>query len=392
MPSTNAALPGAIPLLTTPAHLAAGAAAIITGVLLLLHVYRRRPYILRWTVGWACLTASLAIDTGATGGEPMDALAAGASQFLVVATALCFIAAASAYRGSYHDLRVGSAAAVAAGVWFVLMAVGFGLRAVYTSGYALAAITLATAGVLHLRMIRNARLLGAVVIGAALLVAAGTNVWMLMSSAARGGPRLSEAFFVELALYLVTALGMQLMTFEDMTHELRTANALLEAAQIELRQLVVTDPLTGLRNRRFFDEIIVRELNLHRRYGSPMSVMFLDIDQFKSINDTRGHAAGDRTLCEVAAFLTRNIRDADYLFRWGGDEFLLLLSCREEEAIRKGRELQSDFRRFAVSAGLPKSVGLSVGCAEVSPVADSPTGALTLADQRMYEDKRRRLA
>jgi diguanylate cyclase (GGDEF)-like protein len=226
------------------------------------------------------------------------------------------------------------------------------------------------------------------VVGSALTIVAVTTAWMTLSPVARGGPALSDAFFVQLALYLVTALGMQLMTFEDMTVELRSANSQLKAAQIELRHLVVTDSLTGLHNRRFFEEIIAHELNLHRRYGTPLSLVFLDIDRFKSINDTLGHAAGDATLREVAAFLTRHVRNADYVFRWGGDEFLVLLSCREEEAQRKGWELQSEFSRSSTVAGLPEGVGLSFGSAEVSALAESVTEALKLADERMYADKR----
>ena len=111
-------------------------------------------------------------------------------------------------------------------------------------------------------------MLGAALVGAALTIAAATNAWMVLSPAARGGPALSDAFFVELALYLVTALGMQLMTFEDMTDELKSANSQLQAAQIELRHMVVTDSLTGLHNRRFFEEIVAHEMNLHRRYGT----------------------------------------------------------------------------------------------------------------------------
>ena len=144
-------------------------------------------------------------------------------------------------------------------------------------------------------------------------------------------------------LYLLAALGMQLMTFEDMTLELRRTNRRLEAAQSKLRRMVITDPLTGCRNRRFFEEIIGRELQRHRRYGIPMSVLFVDVDRFKAVNDTLGHDAGDRVLREVAAFLLSNIREADYVFRWGGDEFLILLSCGEEEARRRGTALQSRF-------------------------------------------------
>ena len=81
------------------------------------------------------------------------------------------------------------------------------------------------------------------------------------------------------------------------------------------------------------------------------------------------------------------IRDADYVFRWGGDEFLLLLSCREDEALRRGLDLQSEFRATA-AATLPKGVGLSFGCAEVSPLAESANDALKMADERMYANKR----
>jgi GGDEF domain-containing protein len=81
-------------------------------------------------------------------------------------------------------------------------------------------------------------------------------------------------------------------------------------------------------------------------------------------------------------------RDADYVFRWGGDEFLLLASCREEEAQRRGVELQMDFSRRPSSAGLPQGVGLSCGCAEVSPFADTAVDALKLAGERMYTNKR----
>ena len=101
-----------------------------------------------------------------------------------------------------------------------------------------------------------------------------------------------------------------------------------------------------------------------------------------------GETWGDSTLRDVASFLTRHVRNADYVFRWGGDEFLILLSCREEEAVRKGWELQSEFSRSSTVAALPEGVGLSFGCAEVSALAESATEALHLADERMYADKR----
>jgi diguanylate cyclase (GGDEF)-like protein len=199
---------------------------------------------------------------------------------------------------------------------------------------------------------------------------------------------MSSALFFSLVLYLIVALGMQLMTFEDMTYELRRTNRRLEAAQGKLRRMVITDPLTGCRNRRFFDEIIGRELQRHQRYGIPLSVLFVDVDRFKAVNDTLGHDAGDRVLREVAAYLLGNIREADYVFRWGGDEFLVLLSCGEEEARRRGTALQSDFTEFAEEAELPPGVGLSIGCAEITSETKDVMDLIKLADERMYENKR----
>jgi diguanylate cyclase (GGDEF)-like protein len=190
--------------------------------------------------------------------------------------------------------------------------------------------------------------------------------------------------------FLVCALGQQLMAFEDMTYELQRTNAQLEAAQRDLRELVITDPLTGTRNRRFFHEVIGRELQRHRRYHLPLSIVFIDIDRFKAINDTLGHETGDRVLRDVAAFVLRNVREADYVFRWGGDEFLVLLSCGEEEARSRGAALQSAFAAAPETASLPPGVGISIGCVEIPPDTRDVLPFIQSADERMYADKKRR--
>jgi diguanylate cyclase (GGDEF)-like protein len=230
-------------------------------------------------------------------------------------------------------------------------------------------------------------MLGAVVVGASFIVLAGSNVWIVLQTPVAQTPSAPNGWLT-LILYLVAALGMQLMTFEDMTWELRRTNRRLETAQGKLRRMVITDALTGCRNRRFFDEIIGREIQRHRRYGIPMSVLFVDIDRFKAINDTLGHDAGDRVLRQVAAFLLHNIREADYVFRWGGDEFLILLSCAEEEAQRRGVALQAAFARSPEAAALPAGVGLSIGTAEIMEEAHDVMSLIRLADERMYENKR----
>ena len=315
-------------------------------------------------------------------------LSYGLSQFLSILSALFFVISADAYPARPRMRRGYIVSLVGVLMWFTLAPLALDTRAVFAPGHVLVAGTLAVAGVAHLMLLRQARLLGAAVVGVSLLLIAAAHVWIVLFVDTPSSTAVVSALVFMQVLYLITALGMQLMTFEDMTWELRRTNRRLEAAQGKLRRMVITDPLTGCRNRRFFDEIIGREIQRHRRYSIPMSLLFVDIDRFKSINDTLGHDAGDRVLREVAAFLLSHIREADYVFRWGGDEFLVLLSCGEDEAGRRGASLQSEFSRYAAAASLPPGVGLSIGCAEIDDKAENIMTLIKRADERMYENKR----
>jgi diguanylate cyclase (GGDEF)-like protein len=374
--------------LAQPRNLAGGAAIIIVGLFALLYLYRRRSYIVYWAAGWACLAGSLFVAGWTYERPQLNWLVYGASQLLSIGSALCFVVAADAYNSKPRFRRAQLPLLAPLAIWFLLAPMALGIEAVFVPGHLLAAGLLTFAGGAHIVILRETKLLGAGLVGVMLVLTALTDVWAVTASRASAGLVAPEAFLMQLAMYLITALGMQLMTFEDMTGELRHANNRLEAVQAELRQMVVTDALTSLRNRRFFDEIIRHELSTHRRYATPLSLLFIDVDRFKSINDTLGHAAGDRVLRDVAGFLMRNTRDADYVFRWGGDEFLLLLSCREDEAVRRGIELQLEFARSPAVVSLPPGVGLSFGAAEVSPKADTVNDALKIADERMYLNKR----
>ncbi|HEY7501933.1 MAG TPA: GGDEF domain-containing protein [Vicinamibacterales bacterium] len=374
--------------IVNPWQLAGKGALVVTGVLLLLFVYRRRLYILFWTAGWFLVSASLFLSGRSATTAASDLLTFGVAQFLGILSALFFVISADAYPTRPRIRRGYALILIAVLLWFALAPLALGASAVFAPGHVLMAGALAAAGVGHLVLLRQVRMLGAAVVGVALLLISATHVWIVLRVEAPGDPRVTSALVFTLVLYLITALGMQLMTFEDMTWELRRTNRRLEAAQSKLRRMVITDPLTGCRNRRFFDEIIGRELQRHRRYAIPMSVLFVDVDRFKAVNDTLGHDAGDRVLREVAAFLLSNIREADYVFRWGGDEFLILLSCAEEEALRRGLALQSDFARYAMAASLPAGVGLSIGCAEVPADAEGVMPVIRIADERMYENKR----
>src|SRR5688500_16173395 len=135
--------------------------------------------------------------------------------------------------------------------------------------------------------------------------------------------------------YMFLALGVHVLVFEDMTDELRRTNRELADANEEVKRLAITDPLTGCHNRRFFDEIERREVQRHRRYASPMSVMFVDVNHFKRLNDSLGHDRGDEVLRTIGWLLRRHVRESDYVIRWGGDEFLVMLTCNETEAQAK---------------------------------------------------------
>ena len=372
--------------LVNPRLLLAVETAVIATLLLLLYIYRRRTYILWWMWGWFALSVGALISAQPLRSDKLDAMAFGLAQFLRIVAGLLFVVATDAYRQTPRLRRAYGVLLLPVAIWFTLAPAALGSVAVFAPGFLLVAGSMASAGVAHLLLARQGRLLGAALVGAILVGFAGLNAWLATLSGIPG----SQPIMVTLVLFLLAALGMQLMTFEDMTFELRRTNRRLEGAQSDLRQAVITDVLTGTRNRRFFDEVIGREMKRHRRYRTPMSIVFIDVDHFKMINDTQGHETGDQVLREVATFLLRHIREADYVFRWGGDEFLVLISCGEQEAIRRGRELQAAFAASPVLADLPPGVGLSIGCVEVPADAADIMPFVQVADERMYVDKKRR--
>jgi diguanylate cyclase (GGDEF)-like protein len=377
------------PLSLNPHTLGGAGALVVTGLLLLLFFYRRRLYILCWVSSWVLLAASMYIAARPYAVAKTSHFAYGVSQFLGILSALMLVLSADAYPSKPRVGRHYAFVLVPLLLWFSLAPLALGPDAVFGPGHILIAGGVAAAGVAYLALLRQAKMLGASIVGLSLLVIAVSHVWTVTAVGAPNEPGATTALLFRLATYLATALGMQLMTFEDMTLELRRTNRRLETAQGKLRRMVITDPLTGCRNRRFFDEIIGREMQRHQRHRIPLSLLFVDIDRFKAVNDVLGHEIGDQVLQQVAAFLLANIREADYVFRWGGDEFLVLMSCGEDEARRRGDALRREFARAPETKSLPAGVGLSVGTAEVRPDTDDVLTLIKKADERMYENKRR---
>jgi len=155
----------------------------------------------------------------------------------------------------------------------------------------------------------------------------------------------------------------------------------------------LTDPLTALPNTRFMFMHLTRELARANRLKSEVSLLVMDLDDFKDINDTYGHHIGDRALREVAAVLRTAIRPYDICVRYAGDEFIVVLSgCGGEEAERKRLELQRavDGLQFEPRPGKALKLAISIGAAIFPHDGDSYETLLATADSRMYRDKTRR--
>jgi diguanylate cyclase (GGDEF)-like protein len=155
----------------------------------------------------------------------------------------------------------------------------------------------------------------------------------------------------------------------------------------------LTDPLTGLPNTRFLFMHLTRELARAERLKSEVSLMVMDLDNFKEINDSHGHHVGDRALCEVARVLRRAIRPYDICVRYAGDEFIVVLSgCGADEAEHKRAELQQsiDDAAFEARPGRRVELGVSIGAAVFPQDGESYESLLATADSRMYQDKSRR--
>ena len=377
-----------MPMTVHPRAVAGIAALIIAAFLLLLYFYRRRSYILYWSAAWLLTAVAMFLAARPYEGAKTGAFAYGLSQFMSIVAGVVFAISADAYRSRTAVRKAYGIALLPVFLWFALAPLALGPGAVFAPGHLLIGGSLVGAGAAHLWLLRQARLLGAALSGVTLVLTGMTHAWIAASIDDPNGVAAGRIIFVMTAGFLLTALGMQLMTFEDMTYELRRSYREIETAQAELRELVITDALTGCRNRRFFDEVIERELQRHRRYNVPLSLIFVDVDRFKAINDTHGHEAGDQLLQQVAAFLNKNVREADYVFRWGGDEFLILLSCSEQAAYRRGVALQSSFAKSASDLGLPEGVGLSIGTVAVPVDTPDIMPYVKAADDRMYANKR----
>lgn len=158
--------------------------------------------------------------------------------------------------------------------------------------------------------------------------------------------------------------------------------------ELQLRRQSETDALTGLCNRRHFEQVAAAERQRAQRYGHPVSLLIFDVDHFKSINDSCGHETGDRVLQQVALVVKGCTRDSDLLTRWGGDEFTVLMPhAGIEHAAEAAEKIRSAVAQELFVDGLQVSV--SIGVAQWQVDSDSIDLALARADEALYRAKGR---
>ncbi|MBR9987956.1 MAG: GGDEF domain-containing protein [Desulfosarcina sp.] len=152
------------------------------------------------------------------------------------------------------------------------------------------------------------------------------------------------------------------------------------------KKLAMMDPLTGVANRRAFLQLAKTEINRSRRYQNPFSLMVIDIDDFKQINDHCGHHTGDRLLITVVEAIKHHVRAIDIVARFGGDEFVVLLVKSEEKsAALVARKLQKQL--LDIMQKNRWSVTFSIGLATYHSAPDSVDEAVKAADELMYHVK-----
>jgi diguanylate cyclase (GGDEF)-like protein/hemerythrin-like metal-binding protein len=175
-------------------------------------------------------------------------------------------------------------------------------------------------------------------------------------------------------------------SFDEMAEHVHQKIASLMAACSELEYMVQTDRLTGVGNRRAFDKALAVEVSRTNRYGIPVSVIMLDIDHFKRINDNFGHAIGDQVLVDLTRRVAARLRDTDSIFRWGGEEFAVITPCTPIS----GAEVVAEALRQSVAEAPFDTVGrvtISLGLAQLLP-NEKAAQWVARADRFLYEAKR----
>lgn len=261
--------------------------------------------------------------------------------------------------------------------WHMHFAAGIEQQLMVLVGGHFWAVGLLVAGAFVMLDRRRGMIAGIVILGISILLTVTGALREYMAAAPPAAETLMYLVRVHVFLGLLLAL---LAAVAGMRDQLQRA---LLRAEI-LHDWATTDPLTGLANRRAAEAGLEREIAYARRYGQPMSVIIADLDHFKDVNDTHGHAHGDRVLREVTARLQARVRDSDLTARWGGEELLVVAPGID---LREATALAERCRRALAEepvAGL--GITATLGVAEFTP-EDDRDSLLARADRQLYAGK-----
>ena len=293
-------------------------------------------------------------------------------------------------RGGWIVVAAIFAGAIIVGLYLVLRPQAVGPLALLCMGYA----ATAGLGVGHALMGHEARL----ELSFLLLAAYHASVhparrvlpllgWIVFADAAStliGEPPATEVLQMISGVALLVLMSVMTM---GLAQSHRSRGKQLMRLREDAEQRALTDALTGLANRRAFDQELARQVASSARHGRPLSLAMFDIDRFKSINDHFGHDAGDAALIAVANAITEEVRRADICFRWGGDEFVVLLP----EVLRDGAETLAQRISDAVRRGArtPGDQQVSIGSGTATlRVGERPMELVERADARLLAVKR----
>lgn len=181
------------------------------------------------------------------------------------------------------------------------------------------------------------------------------------------------------------SIAVDIAGLKNAQNELSEAYALLALKTVELEKAAITDALTGLFNRRRLDQAFDHELERTYRYDHPLSLILIDVDRFKAVNDTHGHQVGDQVLREFAAILRRGVRSVDTVGRWGGEEFLII--CPETD-LEAAMAIAEKLRTTVAEADWPPATHItsSFGISQFHE-GDSMKDLVARADAALYRAK-----
>ncbi|MEO8992390.1 MAG: diguanylate cyclase, partial [Nitrosospira sp.] len=242
-------------------------------------------------------------------------------------------------------------------------------------------------------------LVGALVlIVAAVAFQMGRSIVAPLQRLIRAADRIAEGDLeVRLSATRNDELGRLTQVFDQMADRLRRSHAEIMATNEAMQQqnhvletLSITDSLTGLYNRNKLDAILIDELARFKRTRRQFALLMLDIDHFKTLNDTHGHITGDEILRNVARILRQSIRSIDYAARYGGDELIVILVETSAELAAKTAErirLQVENAQHSLNGSLI-AVTVSIGIVQCRPDDITPTAVFGRADKALYQAKR----